>query len=290
MMSRRIFVSVVLALSCVMNMYAGQDEVREKVVTSRWSFVSGSATYANHYFTNQEYNGEILGAKMEFGAFYKRSENLSWDFDASFVMSPYSKAIPDFALANPAKTTFVALYDFFAEYGTYYNWNPVENLHIKAGGAFEVLAGLNIAQPNSINNQVDVDFQPQFKAAAGIKYGWNFRKVGIHLYADLKIPFMGFMTASSKYQGITDAVQSEILPGSINHMKFSSFHNYSGYNLDMGVDFVFRKLTFTIANVGDNRWWNAYGVQNYRRFNLTKIGFSVDLVSRTRLNSNNRYF
>lgn len=289
-MIRKILISVVLAMSCIANMYAGHEGDREKIVTSRWSLVSGSATYANHYFADHEYAGSIIGLKMEHGAFYKRSENLSWDLDVSFLSAPYFESITDFALANPAQTTFVSLYNLFAEYGTYYNWNPVENLHIKAGGAFEIFSGLNMSLPNSINNMLDIDFQPQFKAAAGVRYGWDFDRFGIHLYADLKIPFMGFMTVGSRYQGITDIFLSEFLTGTINHMVFSSFHNYSGYNLDMGIDFVFNKVTLTLANVGEKRWWNAYGLQNYRKYSMTKIGLSVDLISRSRLNSNNRYF
>lgn len=263
---------------------------KEKVVTNRWSIVTGEVIYANHYFTNQEYKGILLGVKGEHGAFYKKSDRLSWNMDLSFQMAPYSDVMAELSPSNPAGTTHVSFYNLLAEYGTFYNWSPSSNLHIKAGGTFEINGGVNLSKPNSINNILDLDFQPQFKVAAGVRYGWDFRKIGVHVYGDVAVPFMGFMLVSSQYQGNIGMIPSEILPSSIDHLVFSSFHNLSGYNMELGVDLIFKNCSLFISNEIWNRWWNAYGIQNYRKYNLTKIGFSVDLVSRSRLNSKNRYF
>ena len=69
--------------------FAENDLQREKIVTTKWSLISGTGKVVNHYLSNQEYKGQLMGLGMEFGSFYKRSENLSWDLDLSYIMSPY---------------------------------------------------------------------------------------------------------------------------------------------------------------------------------------------------------
>lgn len=282
-------VIVLLLLSSLMiEASAQQDCQREKVVTNKWSFLNGEGTFANHYMTNQEYNGWTIGIKAEHGAFYKRSENLSWDYDLSFYTSPYFKVMPDFALANPAKTTYISHFGLNTAYGTHYHWNIGEHLSIKAGGFFDVLAGLNLGKPDSINNGMTVDLQTQLEASAGLRYNVEWWKLNVAFFWNIATPVMGFMLVDSKYQ---DFFKNEnILPGNLNHFVFSSFHNMQGYDTEFGVDIIFKHLTLSISDDSQRRWWHAYGLQNYRLFSFAKIGVSVDLVSRSRKTSSNRYF
>ena len=273
------------------NASAGDEAHKEKVVTTRWSLVSGNAKVADHYLSDQEHKGQIVGLSMEFGSFYKKNDNLLWDLDITYILSPYISIVDEISLANPAKTSFIVLHNFSADYGTYYNWNPVNNLNIKAGGCFELLGGVNIGKPHHVNNLFDIDFQTQLKAAAGIRYGWKFKKFGIFLQAELGVPFMGLALSGNVYQGSMDSLpKSELLPGTINILNFTSFHNLTGFNADFEVDFVFGKTTLFLTSEYNNRWWNIHGVQNYRLYNLSKIGLMVDLVARDRMHSNSRFF
>lgn len=284
----KIFVSVLMFLAFLPGAMAQQNQTKEKVVTNKWSFMVGSANFVNHYMTDQEYTGSLIGIKGEHGALYRRSDNLSWDYDLSLITAPYISFIPDLALANPAKTTFVASYNMNSSYGTYYNWNITDRLSVKAGGRFDLLAGLQSGRPNSINNSISFDFQTQLEASAGIRYAFTFNKFGISFFGDLDLPFMGFMLVDSKFQS---SIRDEnLLPGDISHFIFSSFHNLQGYEMEVGVDFIFRNVTLSFSSESLNRWWTAYQVQNYRKFSLFKIGLSVDLISRSRLASGNRYF
>ena len=138
--------------------FAENDLQREKIVTTNWSLISGTGKVVNHYLSNQEYKGQLMGLGMEFGSFYKRSENLSWDLDLSYIMSPYIPIAEEMSMANPARTAYNVLHAIRADYGTYYNWNPIENFYIKAGGRFDLLAGVNYGRPNQINNLFDIDF------------------------------------------------------------------------------------------------------------------------------------
>ena len=274
---------MLLALS--FSALAQQTESTEKIVTSKLSLLVGSASIADHYFTNQEYSGPMMGLSVEFGSFYKKHKNLSWELDMTYIGlgSP----------SNPAGTGTLKVYDGAIEYKTSYNWNPVKNLHLRAGGSFDLNLGANF-DPNGINNVLELLFQPQIKAVAGIRYGWNFKKMNLNLYADLGIPVMGFATVGSKYEGsfviINNLIPYGMLKPAISHVHFTSFHNLQGYNLDLGLDLEFKHLTFSMSIDTNNKWWNAYDSQAYKNYTFLNLGFSVDLVSRSRLTSNNRYF
>lgn len=277
--------SILMLLALSFSALAQQTESTEKIVTSKWSLLIGSASIADHYFTNQEYSGPMMGLSVEFGSFYKKNKNLSWELDMTYIGlgSP----------SNPAGTGTLKVYDGAIEYKTSYNWNPVKNLHLRAGGSFDLNLGANF-DPNGINNVLELLFQPQIKAVAGIRYGWNFKKMNLNLYADLGLPVMGFATVGSKYEGnfviINNFLPQGMLKPSISHLHFTSFHNLQGYNLDLGLDLEFKHLTFSMSIDTNNKWWNAYDSQAYKNYTFLNLGFSVDLVSRSRLTSNNRYF
>ena len=277
--------SILMLLALSFSALAQQTESTEKIVTSKLSLLVGSASIADHYFTNQEYSGPMMGLSVEFGSFYKKHKNLSWELDMTYIGlgSP----------SNPAGTGTLKVYDGAIEYKTSYNWNPVKNLHLRAGGSFDLNLGANF-DPNGINNVLELLFQPQIKAVAGIRYGWNFKKMNLNLYADLGIPVMGFATVGSKYEGnfviINNFLPQGLLKPAISHLHFTSFHNLQGYNLDLGLDLEFKHLTFSMSIDTNNKWWNAYDSQAYKNYTFLNLGFSVDLVSRSRLTSNNRYF
>ena len=290
-MKKITFIITFLMLMSMTDSLAENREVKEKVVTTKFSFVSGSAKIADHYLNDQEHAGEVLGLSMEFGSFYKKSKNISWDFDMTYIMSPYSSLAQEISISNPSKTSFYALHNVRAEYGTYYNWNLLDNLNIKAGGSIDMLTGMIMGKPDYVNNLIDFDFQLQLKAAAGIRYGWNFKKFGLFLQGDIAVPLMGTALGGSVYQGVTDGmVGSEILPATINMLHFTSFHNLTGFNTELELDIVFGNTTLFITTEYYNRWWNLHDVQNYRKFNLSRIGLMVDLVARNRHNSANRFF
>lgn len=277
--------SILMLLALSFSALAQQTESTEKIVTSKWSLLIGSASIADHYFTNQEYSGPMMGLSVEFGSFYKKNKNLSWELDMTYIGlgSP----------SNPAGTGTLKVYDGAIEYKTSYNWNPVKNLHLRAGGSFDLNLGANF-DPNGINNVLELLFQPQIKAVAGIRYGWNFKKMNLNLYADLGLPVMGLATVGSKYEGtvviINNLIPYGMLKPAISHVHFTSFHNLQGYNLDLGLDLEFKHLTFSMSVDTNNKWWNAYDSQAYKNYTFFNLGFSVDLVSRSRLTSNNRYF
>jgi hypothetical protein len=266
-----------------------KDET-EKVVTAAASLYSGDAVIVNQYLGDQEYKGPVVGAAVEFGAMYRRSHKVSWDLDLTYLGSSYSD-IMEGNVSNPAGTSAYSMSRINADYGTYFNWNPVKNLSIKAGGSFDFLFGVLSGVPDHVNNVIDFDTQMQIKAGAGIRYGWNFRKTGLFFQANVEIPFMGMALSSSLYESSIDSMAGdEILPGTLDPFCFTSFHNLTGINADIEAELILRKTTLFFAYEMNHRAWNIFDLQNTRRYNMTRIGLKVDLVSRDRNNSSNRFF
>ena len=269
-----------------------QKEDVEKVVTAAASLYSGDATIVNHYLGDQEYNGPVIGAAVEFGAMYKRSQKLSWDLDLTYLGSSYSSDVENANISNPAGTSAYLMKRVTADYGTYFNWNPAKNLSIKLGGNVDFLFGLLNGVPNHINNSIEFDFQTQLKAGFGIRYGWNIKnKFGIFIQANVEAPFVGMALSSSKFESSTDAVLGgEILPGSIKPLCFTSLHNLNGFNADVEAELIFKKTTVFFALEWNERYWYLHDVQNVRKFSMTRVGLKVDLVARSRVNTRNRFF
>ena len=63
---------------------------------------------------------------------------------------------------------------------------------------------------------------------------------------DFGLPVMGFATVGSKYEGssaiINNLTSWGFLKPTVNHLKFTSFHNLQGYNLDLGIDKIIYSL------------------------------------------------
>lgn len=292
---KKTFLTILLTLVCMPVLLAGKNQRpeprEEKIVNAKWSLNFGSGSVANHYLSEYEYAGRLYGLQAEFGAFYKRSENLSWDLDLSLTSTmTFSGKIYDAGLANPTETNFWMLKNYSVKYGTSYNWNPAPNLYLRTGGTFELFLGSNSCLPDNINNSSDFDFMPQLNASAGIKYGWTLKKFSLYMYGDFEMPVLGGALVSSKYQSSASHLFHDVDHGGKNIFILTSFHNMQGFNSEIGVDFSFNKWSLFVAHKMFNRWWNAYDSQNYRKYDMLKIGVAVDLVSRPHVKCNGRYF
>lgn len=287
----RCFSVVALIMLFATNVFAQNEASKEKVVTASAYFAVGDAAIANQYLSDQEYKGPVVGGGVEFGAMYKKNRNLTWDLDITYLGSSYTPIAEEIAIGNPARTSFYVLNSVDVDYGTYYNWNPVGNLYFKAGGAFNLLGGIINAVPQHINNSLDIDAQAQLKATLGVKYAMYFNKFGLSLQADITAPFLGLALSSSQYEAAIDSIiGGEILGGTTTPVYFTSLQNLKSLNSEIELDLIFKKATIFYTFEFSNRSWNLSGLQNYRNYSLNRIGLKVDLVSRNRLNSSNRYF
>ena len=261
-----------------------------KPVTSKWSIISGDAEIANHYLSNQEYTGEVVGLEAKHDRFYTKSDRLSWQLTLTHLRRMHRELFGG-GLHNPAETSHISLQSYEADYAVYYNWLFFDGLQLRLGGSFNVNGGFIFGADNAVNNILSIDFQTQLLAGAQVRYGWDFRKFGLDIYSNISTPFVGFMGADSRFETLMDsAVDGSFRVKEDKHLLFSAPHNLQGMNFEMGVDFALRNLTLTYSIESRNRWWHAYGLQNYRKYTLTKIGISVNLFAQQKYKSSDRHF
>ena len=272
---------------------ASQALTNRKPVTSKWSLLTGAAAFANHYLSNQEYNGDINGFEAIHGRYFRKSDRLSWRLTLTHLRSMHSKIFEWGGLKNPAGLSIMSVQTYEADYAVFYDWTFFDRLQVRAGGSFNLYGGYNgCTNGHSINNIISVDLQTQIYGAAQIRYGWNFKKFGFDLYANVSTPLLGVMFVNGRYESFLESIpNSPLTVRGYKHTQFSSFHNLQGANFELGMDFALRSnvaLSFGIAAY--NRYWTANQLQNYRTNTVLKIGLSVDLVSLKRSAVSSRKF
>lgn len=261
-----------------------------KAVTSKWSLVTGTAQYASHYLSPQEYSGVIWGIEAIHGRFYKKSDNVSWKLRLNHLRKMHSN-IGGGGLENPAKTAHASVQAYEVDYATHYNWLFFNHLQVRVGGSLNIYGDYMQNHEHAINNVMTINLQTQLYALAEVRYGMDFKRFGIDIYANIGTPFIGFSSFDDRYEPfITSVVPGEINVNAYNHFKFTSFHNMQGLNFEIGVDFALRDLTLSFSYEERDRWWNGFELQNYRKNSLLKVGISVNLLGNQPKKSRDRQF
>ena len=262
-----------------------------KPVTNKWSFILGDAEYANHYLNSQEYTGEVSGFEGIFGRYYRNSDQLSWKLTLTHVRNMYRELAQMGGLTNAANTSHISIQNYEVDYAVFYNWFIKNRLQLRVGSSFNFYGGFLYGDKYAINNAISVDLQTQFYAHAQIRYGWDFKKYGLDIYANIATPFMGMMVVDERYESFVESLlTSDFNLKEHGHFKLSSMHNLQGVNFEMGVDYALRNVTLSMAYETKNRWWNAYELQNYRKYSLLKLGVSVNLFNQQNRKISDRQF
>lgn len=264
-----------------------------KPVTSKWSLFTGEANFANHYLSNHEYSGEINGFEAIHGRYFRKSNRLSWRLTLTHLRNMHRKMLSTGGLKNPAGTSIMSVQTYEVDYALFYDWTFFDRLQLRAGGSLNIYGGLNgCINGHSINNVLSIDLHTQIYGAAQIRYGWNFNKFGLDLYANVSTPLLGIMFVNGRYESFFESIYNLPLTAKgYNHTQFSSFHNMLGANGEVGIDFALRSNVSLSFGVGFyNRYWTAHQLQNYRKNTVLKVGLSVDLVSLKRSAVSSRKF
>lgn len=262
-----------------------------KPVTSKWSLISGGAAFSNHFLSNQQHIGAIKGIEAMHGRYFRKSDDLSWKLTITHLRN---MAKLGGGLKNPAKTSAMSVQTYEANYAVFYNWKfgKDDRLQVRAGGSFNIYGGLNRSGSHSVNNVISMDLQTQIFGAAQVRYGWDFEKWGLDLYANLSTPLFGLIFGNARYESFIEGfIPSNLNLKAYKHTKFSSLHNMKGASFEMGIDFALRKnVCLSLAYATNSRYWHMNGLQDYRTNSVFKIGVSVDLISISRRAATNRQF
>lgn len=194
-------------------------------------------------------------------------------------------------LMNAAESSYISYQGYNANYAVYYNWLLFDRLQVRAGGLFDIYGDMVQADDNAINNVVSINIQALLNAAVNLRYGWDFDEWGLDIYGNLTAPFIGMMASDHRFESAVETIiPSEFLLKEYKHIRFASMHNLQGINAELGVDFALKNLTISVAYDSRNRWWHAYGLQNYRKHSLVKLGVSMNLLTRQYKKSTDRHF
>ena len=270
----------------------------EKVITATISYASPmSVKVLDEYISSQLYTGSKVfsGLNVKLGAFYRKHDNLSWDvYYTTFHKPKVNEQLSESAsLLNPSKSQTLSYSSWKFGYGTYYHWTFGEKLMIKTGGLCDFYGESKAGSPDGINNNQTLGGQIMLKAHAAIKYGWDFKKWGLDLRANVTLPVIGVITAdhpSEPALSILVGSDHSAFHPAFRHIFLGSYHNYMSLDYEMGVDFVFRPFVIQLAYGNTSRWWNVYDVQNIRQINYLSLGIAFDIVSRSKFKSSNNNF
>ena len=278
---------------CLTTLQVGDSEpvTSDKTpVTTSWSFLVGEANYANHYLDLLEHTGEVTGLEYLRIRNSVKYDNISYRF--SFVhLRNMHRPLMGGGLENFTQTSVLSMQNYEFDYAVFYNWSFFDGLKVRAGGSLNAYGGFMYAEGNAINNVISVDMQAQACAAMQAKYGWDYEKYGLDVYAGFSFPLFGIMAADSQYDSAMESIGgTSFTNNDVQHFKFTSMHNLQGVNFEMGAGFAFKRHTLTFAIQSRCRWWHANGLQNYRNNTLVKLGMSFNLFTYQNANTNNRQF
>lgn len=291
-----LFLAAFVATAVLGSAIASAEE-KEKVVTASISTSSVSVKLLDEYISSQLYTGSGVFNRLNvrFSALYRKHDNLSWD--AYFVRCHRLKKVEEMyglpQLQDPANSQKLKYSAWSCGYGTYYHWKFGEKLMVKTGGLCDLYASYKESTPDGVNNNVNIELQVMLKAHAAIKYGWDFKKWGLDLRANMSLPVIGLITAdhpSEPAMSIFGTDDHSVMRPAVRHIFLGSYHNYMSLDYELGVDFVFKPLTLQLAHGSTSKWWNVYDIQNIRKINYWSLGVAFDIVSRNRFKSSNNNF
>ncbi|MBR5196650.1 MAG: DUF3316 domain-containing protein [Alistipes sp.] len=262
-------------------------------VTVRAQVLLGGAQYVSHYLNEQQYAGGMRGLEFTFGRMYPKSKHLSWELKMAYWgNSQQSFPLVGTGMHNAANTSSIQMaHTYDADYAVYYNWFIKDRLQIRLGGYLNVNAGILVGDGSFVNNSAVVQLQTLLYASAQIRYGWDFKKWGLDLYANAAMPLIGGRAADGRFTSFADTM----LGGSFNSSPYKNFvfaapHNTLGADWEIGIDFAMPRVSLSMAYGGNGLYWHDYGIQNKRDNAFFKLGVSVNLVCMKRGQTTNRHF
>lgn len=263
--------------------------VGEYPITSRISLSLGNIKIANHFFSAQEFSGFICGLDADFGRFYRKSENVSWNLSLGMMRrknGTFIKGLPNFAGTNN-----LSFQGYDVNYSSHYNWLLTDGLSIKAGGGLNIYGDWGTMTQYQMNNARSANLLVQLEASAGIYYVAELKKANLGIYGNIATPFLGFVFTDSMFEnGWSSMLPDNIGTSYEKHLKGTTPHNLQGLNANFGLDIITQKVTVSFGYQTQNRWWYVNDVQNYRKSSFFTIGLGFRFVAHQHTKSTRRFF
>ena len=264
-----------------------EEPIGKRPIKFNASFQFGASNIANHYISAQECSGLTYGMHIDFGRFYTRWENVSWNMAFDYLTSADIVG----GLENAPQTSSMSFTGLNLNYSAFYNWTFGDGLNVKAGGGLDLVGDMTQELVYKTNNAVSINLLAQLEASAGISYVFNFNKWKLGLSGDVSVPFAGLVFTDSRHEsGWGSLFPDGLMDNYDSHLKGTSFSNLQGLDFEFGIKFITKRVSYDLGIVSDNRWWYVNDIQNYRMDMLLRLGVSFNLVSLKPNKTNLRYF
>lgn len=266
---------------------AVEEPIGKRPITLNASLLLGANSVANHYISAMECSGLSYGAHVDFGRFYNRWEDVSWNVAYNYMSSVEIVG----GLENCAETSSATCTSWNLNYSAFYNWSFGDALRIKAGAGVDFYSDYMKEMVYKTNNAISINILTQLEASAGISYLFRFDKWTLDLGGKLTIPFAGLVFTDSKHEsGWGSLFPDGLMDSYDSHLKGTSFSNLQGFDCDIDIKFITPKATIAFGIISDNRWWYVNDIQNYRMSFMFEFGMSFNLVNLKQTKTINRYF
>ena len=131
----------------------------------------------------------------------------------------------------------------------------------------------------------------QLEASAGISYTFKFEKWMLGLSGNFSTPFVGFMMTDAKHEsGLGSFVSGGFVGNYFSHVKGTTFSNLQGFDFDLGIKFIAKRVAINVDFVANNRSWYVNEIQNKRTDVQLRLGATFNLVSLEQTKTVHRYF
>ena len=263
------------------------EPIGKSPLTFNASVLFGMSTISNHYMSSNSYDGVVYGVHVDFGRFYRSAENVSW----KLAFDKYSSANPATGLENSALTSSMGYSAMSLNYGSFYNWKFGEGLMVKVGGGLDISGDMISNLTHSTNNAASMNVLAQLEASAGISYTFKFEKWMLALGGNISTPFAGVIMTDAKHEsGLGSFASGGFVGNYFSHVKGTTFSNLQGFDFDLGLKFIAKRVAINVELVSNNRSWYVNEIQNNRTDIMLRLGATFNLVSLRQTKNISRYF
>lgn len=257
---------------CLIFLFFGAGVVAQQTTDKKYSLTTatdnaalGLVSITDPYLSPQLYSGAGVSYEHIERSYFK-PENTDY--------SKMSRLTATGALAlNPSFSSAMTYLGFSYNWGAFYHYRKLKNLHILVGSTADGQFGFKSISRN-VNNPVNLDMAVNLNAAALLHYDLKTRRKTYRFNYELETPLIGCM-----YVPLVGASYYEMfeLGDLSNAIHFSSLHNKSGLKSALTIDIPLRRSILTCGVSSQSLIYKANDlVFKYSSFSL-QVGFKYDL-------------
>lgn len=234
---------------------------------NRWAVNVGEMAITDHFLSNQEYKGLVLGIEATHSNFYKGTDStVSWQV---YDYWRYGRLI------NSSYSAMIEYIGGNAGFASHYNWQPIKGLRLMAGGSIDIYGALK-NQSRNVNNPSSSDIQVNLMASVGAQYKLSWKRWALSFDYMASTPLIGGMFIPEMGQSYYEIYTN--LPSALNDVThFTSLHNRQGVRGNLSINFNLPTVTLFLGMTHNHQWWHANNMSFYVHELSGQVGIALNL-------------